>query len=64
MKNFFRILFLITLFTGSQYNVNAAEKVEYLKTDWSFKGPLVSLTEQRFKEDIKFIQKYVHLAIQ
>ena len=39
MKNFFRILFLITLFTGSQYNVNAAEKVEYLKTDWSFKGP-------------------------
>ena len=39
MKNFFRILFLITLFTGLQSNVNAAEKVEYLKTDWSFKGP-------------------------
>ena len=39
MKNFFRILFLITLFTGFQYNTNAAEKVEYLKTDWSFKGP-------------------------
>ena len=39
MKNFFRILFLITLLTGFQYNTNAAEKVEYLKTDWSFKGP-------------------------
>ena len=38
MKNFFRILFLITLFTGLLSNVNAAEKVEYLKTDWSFKG--------------------------
>ena len=38
MKNFFRLLFLITLFVGFQYNSNAAEKVEYLKTDWSFKG--------------------------
>ena len=39
MKNFFRILFLIALFLGFQFNSNAAEKVEYLKTDWSFKGP-------------------------
>ena len=38
MKNFFRILFLIISLTGFQYNSNAAEKVEYLKTDWSFKG--------------------------
>ena len=38
MKNFFRLLFLITLFVGFQNNSNAAEKVEYLKTDWSFKG--------------------------
>ena len=38
MKNFCRILFLITLLVGFQYNSNAAEKVEYLKTDWSFKG--------------------------
>ena len=38
MKNFFRIFFLIILITGSQYNSYAAEKVEYLKTDWSFKG--------------------------
>ena len=38
MKNFFRIIFLITLLFGFQYNSNAAEKVEYLKTDWSFKG--------------------------
>ena len=39
MKNFFRILSLIALFLGFQFNSYAAEKVEYLKTDWSFKGP-------------------------
>ena len=39
MKNFFRISFLIVLFFGFQFNSNAAEKAEYLKTDWSFKGP-------------------------
>ena len=39
MKKFFRISFLIALFFGFQFNSNAAEKVEYLKTDWSFKGP-------------------------
>ena len=39
MKNIFRISFLIVLFLGLQFNSNAAEKVEYLKTDWSFKGP-------------------------
>ena len=38
MKNFFRILFSIILLIGFQYNSIAAEKVEYLKTDWSFKG--------------------------
>ena len=39
MKNFFRISFLITLFLGFHLSSNAAEKVEYLKTDWSFKVP-------------------------
>ena len=38
MKNFLRTLILIVLLTGSQFNSIAAEKVEYLKTDWSFKG--------------------------
>ena len=38
MKNFFRILIILTIVIGSQTNTNAAEKVEYLKTDWSFKG--------------------------
>ena len=38
MKNFFRISSLIILFLLASYNSNAAEKVEYLKTDWSFKG--------------------------
>ena len=38
MKNFFKILSLIILFFGTSLNINAAEKVKYLKTDWSFKG--------------------------
>ena len=39
MKNFFRVSFLIAIFLGLQINSIAAEKAEYLKTDWSFKGP-------------------------
>jgi len=39
VKNFIRIIFLILSFIGHQFNSYAAEKVEYLKTDWSFKGP-------------------------
>ena len=39
MKNFIRILLPILLIIGSQINSYAAEKAEYLKTDWSFKGP-------------------------
>ena len=38
MKNFFKILFLINFFFIVSSISNAAEKVEYLKTDWSFKG--------------------------
>ena len=38
MKNFSRLLYLIILLVGVSYNSKAAEKVEYLKTDWSFKG--------------------------
>ena len=38
MKNFFRVLFLALFLISFQYQSNAAEKVEYLKTDWSFKG--------------------------
>tara|TARA_E500000178_G_scaffold344716_1_gene393430 strand:+ start:753 stop:1535 length:783 start_codon:yes stop_codon:yes gene_type:complete len=39
VKKFSRILFLTILFIGFQFSSKAAEKVEYLKTDWSFKGP-------------------------
>tara|TARA_Y100001970_G_scaffold264251_1_gene350661 strand:- start:3307 stop:4086 length:780 start_codon:yes stop_codon:yes gene_type:complete len=39
VKNFIRISFLVLFFISSQLNSNAADKVEYLKTDWSFKGP-------------------------
>jgi len=38
VKNFFRILFSIIILLGLQNNSYAAEKIEYLKTDWSFKG--------------------------
>ena len=39
MKNFFKILLLTHFLFVASLNSNAAEKVEYLKTDWSFKGP-------------------------
>ena len=38
MKLSYKILFLVSLLLGISFNSNAAEKVEYLKTDWSFKG--------------------------
>jgi len=39
VKNFFKILFSIFLiFSASFNNAYTAEKVEYFKTDWSFKG--------------------------
>ncbi|MBD1144646.1 cytochrome c1 [Pelagibacterales bacterium SAG-MED37] len=38
MKNFLRILSLVILFLATPLSSYAAEKVEYLKTDWSFKG--------------------------
>ena len=38
MKNIFKILCLIILLFGGANQINAAEKVELLKTDWSFKG--------------------------
>ena len=38
MKNFLKTFFLAILLFGISFNSNSAEKVEYLKTDWSFKG--------------------------
>ena len=38
MKNFFKIFSLTILFTTCFSTSYSAEKVEYLKTDWSFKG--------------------------
>ena len=38
MKYFFGILSLSILLFGVPYSSNAAEKIEYLKTEWSFKG--------------------------
>ncbi len=38
MKNFLKILSLIILLVGAPFNSYSADKVEYLKTDWTFKG--------------------------
>ena len=38
MKNLLKIISLIILFFGFSLNSFSAEKIEYLKTDWSFKG--------------------------
>ncbi len=38
MKFFFKLLSLLILFIGLSNISSSAEKVEYLKTDWSFKG--------------------------
>ena len=38
MKKFLNLFSLILIFVGMTLNVFSAEKVEYLKTDWSFKG--------------------------
>ena len=38
MRNFLRIFLIIILSFGFSSISHAAEKVEYLKTDWSFKG--------------------------
>jgi len=38
VKSFFKILSFLFLLIGFSTNLNSAEKVEYLKTDWSFKG--------------------------
>ena len=38
MKNFLKLFSVFIISIGLSFNVNAAEKAEYLKTDWSFKG--------------------------
>ena len=38
MKNYYRIFALVLLFLWPVHKSYAAEKIEYLKTDWSFKG--------------------------
>ena len=38
MRLSYKILFLVSFIAGISFNSHAAEKVEYLKTDWSFKG--------------------------
>ena len=39
MKNFIKLLSIITIVFFTTSHSNSAEKADYLKTDWSFKGP-------------------------
>ena len=38
MKNTFKIVYLIVFLFAGNLQVNAVEKIDLLKTDWSFKG--------------------------
>ena len=38
MKNFIKLLSIITIVFITTVQSNSAEKIDYLKTDWSFKG--------------------------
>mgnify|MGYP001192284568 CR=1 FL=1 len=38
MKKFYKVLSLISIFFCFSFQAISAEKIEYLKTDWSFKG--------------------------
>tara|TARA_Y100001935_G_scaffold253903_1_gene261412 strand:+ start:1031 stop:1810 length:780 start_codon:yes stop_codon:yes gene_type:complete len=38
VKKIFKLLILTSFILNLSQNLNAAEKIEYLKTDWSFKG--------------------------
>ena len=38
MKNIFKIFCSVSFLIAATLQVGAAEKVEFLKTDWSFKG--------------------------
>ena len=38
MNNIFKIIYLIIFIITGTIQVNSAEKIDYLKTDWSFKG--------------------------
>ena len=38
MRDILKIILSIVVFFGVSFNSNAADKVEYLQTDWSFKG--------------------------
>ena len=39
-------------------------KVEYLKTDWSFKGPFGKFDRAALQRGYQVYTEYVHLAIQ
>ena len=64
MKNILKISYSIIFLLAGTLTVNAAEKVDLLKTDWSFKDYLENLIGGPCKEGTRFIQKFVLAVIQ
>ena len=64
MKNILKISYSIIFLLVGTLTVNAAEKVDLLKTDWSFKGLFGKFDRGPCKEGTRFIQKFVLAVIQ
>ena len=64
MKNFIKLISILALFFFTTAQSNSAEKVKLLETIGALKVFLENLIEGHYKEAIKFILKYVRLAIQ
>ena len=62
MKNFLRILSLIIVFLATPLSSHAAEKVEYLKTDWSFKGLFGKFDRAALQRGYQAVS-YTHLTL-
>ena len=58
------LVIFILFFASISNSFSAGGEVDPLKLIGASKVLLVSLIELRYKEDFKFIKKFVHLAIQ
>ena len=56
----FKILLITFIFFTVPFKINSAEKVELLKTDWSFKGPLGKFDRSSLQRGYQAVS-YTHL---
>ena len=64
MRNLIKLFSILVLFFFTVTQSQSAEKVDYLKTDWSFKGLFGKFDRVHYKEGTKFTQRFVHRVIQ